>query len=275
MTKFLDKLNLRPGERRLVVFGGLAVFIVLNIWLVWPQFGQVSVWNNQRITAEQTLAKYNQEIARRPFYEKTLAALQVLGGQIPPDEQALQMQRDVISLAALAGVQMPSSSTPQRQQSGGGRGTNAFFEEQIMQISVVTGERELVDFLYNLGKRNSMIRARTMNLQPDQTRMRLNGQITLVASYQKKAPARTVTAATGASKPSPATKPATTSTKTNVPPKTGAPPPKTNAPPLKPTTTSTQKTNPPQGKPIMPVSVKPTPAPTGASNVVAGKKASK
>jgi len=38
MNTFLDKLNLRPQERRLVVMGSAALFIVLQFWLVWPHF---------------------------------------------------------------------------------------------------------------------------------------------------------------------------------------------------------------------------------------------
>src|SRR5687767_899523 len=139
MTAFLDKLNLRPGERRIVVFGGLAVFIVLNIWLVWPQFGQVSVWKNRRQTATGKLEQYNKEIARKAEYEKIFANLQRLGGQVSSEEQALQMQKDVLSFAALTQVAVESSSTPQRGASGGR--TNAFFEEQTMQLAVNTGER--------------------------------------------------------------------------------------------------------------------------------------
>ncbi len=41
-------------------------------------------------------------------------------------------------------------------------------------------------FLHALGSGDSMIRVRDMDLRPDPPRYRLNGTITLVASYQKK-----------------------------------------------------------------------------------------
>ena len=105
-----------------------------------------------------------------------------------------------------------------------------------MQLAVNTGERELVDFLYQLGTRNSLIRVRNMSLQPDGTRMRLRGQLALVASYQKKAPVRSVSSTAGASKPA-TNKPAAPAAKTNAPaPKTNAPTLKTTTP--KPTTTA-------------------------------------
>ena len=41
MTSFFDKLNLRPGEPRLLVLVGLAGFVVLNVIFVWPRFGEL------------------------------------------------------------------------------------------------------------------------------------------------------------------------------------------------------------------------------------------
>jgi hypothetical protein len=42
-----------------------------------------------------------------------------------------------------------------------------------------------VDFLYKLGSGASMIRVRDLELQPDAPHQHLNGNIRLVASYQK------------------------------------------------------------------------------------------
>ena len=77
--------------------------------------------------------------------------------------------------------------------------TNEFFEEQSMQITVNTGESELIDFLYQIGGDASMIRVRNLDLRPaDANRYRLTGNITLNANYQKKSPAKP---APGADKP--------------------------------------------------------------------------
>lgn len=268
MTSILDKLNLRTGERRLVVFVALAVFVALNLVFVRPQFGMVTFWNNRKDTAEKKLSNFQGEIARRPVYDKTLKSLEVLGGQIPADEQALQLQRDVISLAALTGVSIDSSS-PVQKQGAAGR-TNAFFEEQTMNISVTTGEGELVDFLYGLGRRNSMIRARTMNLGPDPTRMKLKGQIALVASYQKKPPPRTVATIAGA-KP-PASKPATMVPKTNAA-KTVAVPGRTNPPQTSRTNTGVISKPPAAKPPPSSTSIKPSrPATIAATGTNAALK---
>jgi hypothetical protein len=62
---------------------------------------------------------------------------------------------------------------------------DAFFIEQVQNISVVATDQQLVDFLYKLGSGASMIRVRDLELQPDGPRQHLNANIRLVASYQK------------------------------------------------------------------------------------------
>jgi hypothetical protein len=75
-----------------------------------------------------------------------------------------------------------------------------------------------VDFLYKLGDGNSLIRVRSLSLRPDAPRQNLGGNITLIASYQKKPSAR--------SAPAPAPVPAGT-VKTNKPPASAASKPAT------------------------------------------------
>jgi len=60
-----------------------------------------------------------------------------------------------------------------------------------------------VDFLYNLGSGNSLIRVRDLSLRPDPPRQQLSGNVKLVASYQKN-PSK---------KPAPAAKPPTANAK--------------------------------------------------------------
>jgi hypothetical protein len=101
---------------------------------------------------------------------------------------------------------------------------NAFFLELSQTISVLSFEKPLVDFFYNLGAGNSMIRVRSLSMHPDAARQQLSATITLVASYQKKtrtpsastAPRTTAPAATPAA--TPAAKPATPPTKPTSPP---------------------------------------------------------
>jgi Tfp pilus assembly protein PilO len=211
MTSFLDKLNLRPGERRLVVIVALVVFVVLNVWLIWPQFGSVRIWQQRRTDALKKLQNFSNEVKNKPGYEKQLRDLESQGAFVGTEEQASTLSRDVANQATLSGVQVNRFDPAPRSSTGR---TNAFFEEQTLIISIAnTGERELVDFLYNLGARSSLIRVKSMTVSPDPTRMKLQGSITLVASFAKKPPPRVA-----------------------APPKaTNQPPPKTTPTPAKPT----------------------------------------
>ncbi len=179
----LDSLNLRPQEKRLVVVSLAVGVLVLSALFIWPRLDD---WRKARAALEKsrkTLQTYEAEIARIPDYEARLAALEGQGSAVLQEEQALQLlrtvqlqaqQHQVIITSTRAGV--PGQTTS----------TNAFFDEQTVQIGVSTGEKELVHFLHALGSGGSMIRVRDMDLRPDPPRYRLNGSITLVASYQKK-----------------------------------------------------------------------------------------
>jgi len=222
VTSILDKLNLSPQERRLVVVIAIVVFVVLNIWLIWPEFGSVAIWKQRRADAERRLKQFKDEISNQGKYKRQLAELEVLGGQIGTEEQALSLQRDVANQALLSGVQV-NRYDPQARMATGGR-TNAFFEEQGLIITVVTGERELVDFLYNLGTRSSLIRVRSMTLSRDPSGMKLQGSMTLVASFAKKPAAKAAPAPKTTNQP--ASRPL--APRTNAPPRTNTPPTRDN-----------------------------------------------
>jgi len=215
MTSILDKLNLSAQERRLVVGVAIVVFVVLNIWLIWPEFGSVAIWKQRRSDADKRLKQFNDEISNRSRYQRQLADLESQGAYVGSEEQALSLQRDVANQALLSGVQV-NRYDPQPRAAVGGR-TNAFFEEQSLIITVITGEKELVDFLYNLGTRSSLIRVRSMTLNRDPSQMKLQGTVQLVASFAKKPPPKTAAPTKGTNQPT--TRPAT-------PPKTNAPLPR-------------------------------------------------
>lgn len=200
----LDSLNLRPQEKRLVVASLAAGVLVLSALFIWPRLDD---WRKAREALEKarkTLQTYEAEIARIPEYEARLAALEGQGSAVLQEEQALQLLRTVQLQAQQHQVIITSTRAGAPGQT---TSTNAFFDEQTVQIGVSTGEKELVHFLHALGSGGSMIRVRDMDLRPDPPRYRLNGSITLVASYQKKP--KVVRPALAAA---PATAPATNST---------------------------------------------------------------
>lgn len=203
MSSVFDKLNLAPAERRLVVIVGIVIFVVLNFWLVIPEFGEWA--KNEQRTKDATvkLKSYQTEIGKKPAYERELKELESQGGYVPTEEAALRLSQEINSQAALSGVTITSITPLQRQATGGK--TNAFFEEASVTVNINTSEKELIDFLFRLADKDMLIRARSMQLSPDPSRLRLQGPITLVKSFQRRPP---VKSATAAAKPAaPAAKP--------------------------------------------------------------------
>ena len=204
MKSVFDKLNLRPGERRLVIIVMIVVFIVLNFIFVWPHFGDWGKLKNRRKVAMDLKYQYEREINNTKTYTSQLKDLERQGATVQSEAQALTLSTEVQNQAALSGVQV-NRYDPVRQtaMSIGGK-TNQFFEEQSGIINVTTEEKSLVDFLYSLGTGRSFIRVRSFTLNPDPPRHKLQGNVTLVASYQKKAPTRTISTAPAATAPAPA-----------------------------------------------------------------------
>ncbi|MCL5098039.1 MAG: hypothetical protein M1608_11035 [Candidatus Omnitrophica bacterium] len=188
MNKFLNKLNLRPQELRLVVGVAAILFVFLNLWLVRPHFKDWRLARQSLAEAERTLATYQHETepARIAGYQTTLKQLEGAGPTVLPTEQSLDLIRAIQSEAARNGVSLAGNNEVTTLNS---MKTNEFFEEKARLITLFAGEKELVNFLVSLGSSNSLIRVRDMNLRPAPNQYQLQGRITLVASYQKSRPA--------------------------------------------------------------------------------------
>ena len=185
MIRFLEKLNLKPNEIRLVVGMGFILFVVLNVMFVWPQFGEVAKAKAKIKQLQRDVVSFKKEIANAPGYQASLKKLEQEGGSVLAEDQALNLIRTVQSLAASAGV-IPNGITPVNR-AGATANPQDFFEEQSVTMGLVdTQEEKLVDFLYNLSTGTSLIRVRDMNLRPDAVNQKLQGSLTLTASYQKK-----------------------------------------------------------------------------------------
>lgn len=200
MMRYLDKLNLRPGEKRLVVAVVLAAFIVIQIVFVWPHFGDVGNAQVALVGARAKLEKSQTEVNKSGQYQKKLRELEGAGSSVPTQEAALNLQNIVQQQAAASGVAILSYDS---RTSSGQSKTSEFFDEYQLRIQINSGDKELVDFLYKLGSGSSLIRVRDLTLNPDPSQTRLNGTIALVASYQKPPATRrgATTAAAAAPKP--------------------------------------------------------------------------
>jgi Tfp pilus assembly protein PilO len=174
--------QLRPLERRLAVGVLVVVFLVLNYVFVWPHFSDFGKLQQRGDTARQKLKLYQTGIAQAANYATQVKSLESQGGFVAPEDQSFNFLRAIQSQAVLSGVGIVNTS---RQIT---RTNDAFFIEQVQNISVIADDQQLVDFLYKLGSGASMVRVRDLELQPDAARQHLNANIRLVASYQKNPP---------------------------------------------------------------------------------------
>ena len=201
MTGYLDRLNLRPFEKRLVVGVGAVLFLVLNAWFVVPHFSDLSRAKKQREETLEKLKGWQAEIDQKGKYDLGIKRIIQESQEVPTEDQQNQFARAIQNQQAQSGVGIPSFGRTTTQ-------TNQFFLELTQLISVQSGEAQLVDFLYNLGSGNSLIRVRDLSLRPDAPRQQLSGSVKLVASYQKNPPKKTAPSAS----PAPANKKMVTST---------------------------------------------------------------
>jgi hypothetical protein len=189
--------RLTPVERFFIAGAIICVFVVLNLWLVFPNFGKHKRIERRARDAKEKLEKYNKEIAQTDFYRTNITALEGDGASVPLEDQGVSFLQTIQSEAVKSGVIVQANNRqPER--------TNQFFMERSQSLSTLSDERQLVDFLYNLGTGSSQTRVRAISIRPDPSRTKLNATITLVASFQKKPPARTAPAPAPAQKPAPA-----------------------------------------------------------------------
>lgn len=188
MIAFLDRLNLRPAERRLVLLVLTAVFIAVNFWFVWPHFKD---WN--RIQTEinrtrQKLAQFKAEIDRAPEYEASLKTLEGSGAAVLPEEQVNTLISTIQTHAAQSRVAYTRIDPLAARRRSATTTTNQFFQEHNVAVHFQnTGDKELLEFLLALSTSDLMVRVRDLDLQPDASSggSRLAGSMELVASYRK------------------------------------------------------------------------------------------
>lgn len=181
MKRYFEQLQ--PMERRLVVGVAVVLLFVLNWVYIWPHFSDWGNLRNRLNEAHRKLKLYQEASAQIPALRADVDKFASMGQTVAQEDQAIDLQRTIQSQAAACGFGIQNSSRPMM------RTNDAFFVEQVQNISVVAQEQQLIDFLYNLGSSALMIRVRDLELQPDPPHQRLSANIKLVASYQKNSPA--------------------------------------------------------------------------------------
>lgn len=180
MNEFFARLN--PTERRFVVGVGVLFFIILNMVYIWPHFGDWGATKARMRTASDKLVQFERGTNRIPALQLDIEKYQRQGQVVPAADQALRFVRLIQNQAAQSGVVIVQMGNSRQT------GTNAFFMEQNETLRLQSGEKQLVDFLYNLGAGDSLIRAKSLSVFPDQSHTQLSTSVTLIASYEKKSP---------------------------------------------------------------------------------------
>jgi Tfp pilus assembly protein PilO len=188
MTNPLDRLNLRPFEKRLVVAIAAVFFVILNAWFVFPHFSDLRQAQDQRAEALKKIDRWQTEIRQATGYQRQIKELESEGQAVPAEDQQNQFSRAIQTQQAQSGVNITGTSKQVVQ-------TNQFFLVLTEQVSFESGEAQLVDFLYNLGSGSSLIRVRDLAVHPNPPRQALSGNVKLVASYQKNPPKKAAPAA--------------------------------------------------------------------------------
>jgi len=200
MRTLLDKLNLRPQERRLVVMAVAVLAVVLHFWFVQPYFREWGQVKAELDKAGRTLKTYRAEIARTNEYEAKRLKLEIQGSSLPAEQQA---QANILIGRIQAVADQSKLSVGSMAPLGHSRTgkTNEFFEEQTISLTVnPSGPQELVDFLYAIGSGDLLVRVKELSVNPDASQTKLMGSMKLVASFQKKTPAAPAPIKPGAAK---------------------------------------------------------------------------
>src|SRR5947207_5059427 len=155
MKQFFARLN--PMERRFVVGVAVVFFIVVNVVWVWPHFGDWGKTKKALAGARKTNDLYQIEINKLPQLHEELKKYQRAGqSDVPTEDQAVQFFREIQNQATKSGVLIVVIGS-QRQLSNT---NNPYFVELNQTMTLQAGEKQLVDFLYNLGAGSSLIRVK-------------------------------------------------------------------------------------------------------------------
>jgi hypothetical protein len=188
MIQFLDKLHLRPQEKRLVVLSLAVLFVVINLWLVWPHFTDAGRIREDLTKAEKTITTYRTELERTNEYRARLVALKSTGADVLPEDRANTLMSAIQNYVLQNGVSSAGLSLVPRTARGR---TNEFFEEQARTLRLnATGPEELVNFLVAVASSELVIRVKELDLRRDPSQTKLTGSLKLIASFQKKPPAK-------------------------------------------------------------------------------------
>lgn len=179
MIEVLDRMGIRPQERRSVILLLLAFLIIGTIaWLVMgPELFQLRNVRDQ--FREENKAAANL-VELRDTLKLEVETLSAESGMVSDGRQAQKLIKDIESKARRSGLNF----TRTRGGPVTSRG-NQDFEETKLTVAFQSSLVDLVDFLKNVSEGQNMIRVSNMTVQPTTDRQQLRVDLTFVASYPK------------------------------------------------------------------------------------------
>ena len=179
MIEALDRIGVRPRERRSVILLLLGFLVVGNVvWLFMsPELFRLQSSLEELESKNAVLAKLPEQLAQ---LEAEVDTLTKETGEVTDGRKAQKLMEEIESKARRSGLNFTRS----RGQAGSSR-KNQDFEEAKRAVSFQSGLIDLVEFLKNISEGKSMIRVSNMNIQPTTDRKELKVDLTFVASYPK------------------------------------------------------------------------------------------
>jgi hypothetical protein len=184
MKNLFDQLQLRPHERRLVVIGAVVLFGVLNLWFVWPHYGDRARVIGRLQGSTDTLGKFESEMTLTNQHLALLQELEHDGAGVLDEDKDITLLATVQRLIRSCDVSHASITPAPRAALSG---TNEFFEQRALSIVLNPNDPEpLIRFLISLATNDVVLRVKELDLKTDGTKTKLAGSLRVVASFQRK-----------------------------------------------------------------------------------------
>ena len=181
MIEFLNRIGVRPQERRAVILLLLGFLVIGNVvWLfMGPELLKLQASLEGFEEKNKAMATLPDLVGKLDNDVKTLTAET---GDVTDGRHAQQLMREIDSKAR----RMNLNFTRSRGQAGSSsRKKNQDFEEVQRAVTFQSDLIDLVGFLKKISEGKSMIRVSKMVIKPTPERKNLNVDLTFVASYPK------------------------------------------------------------------------------------------
>ena len=181
MTGMLDRIGVKPKERRPVIFLLMGFFVLGNV--VWgvmgPDLFELKKRRDGFLNQNKSIAGLEKRLKNVKTEVKTLRGMEDVRFATGED-QARKLMDTLEKKARRSGLNITRS----RGSQGSARSSKEF-EEFKRTISFESGTIELVEFLKNVSEEQSMIRVSDMKILPTPDRKYLRVDLTFIASFPK------------------------------------------------------------------------------------------